>query len=694
MNGPSGPRSFLPGLLAVLAGTALLVGALRWQAPPIFCGDGWYHMRYAHILAHEGISRSFPWWQESFLRDRWADKDFLYHLLLIPFTLGDLLLGARLSTVVFASAAMGAFYAVARSLAVPLPTLWAAALLAFAPDFLFRLTFTRSWVVGLTLALAGTGAILLGRARAAGVCAALYANAHTSFHLLPCVALLHDLQRERIPEERLTVRFRTTLWTLGGMAAGLLLSPYVPNNLRLWWVQNVDVLTLSWWGPADLRLGTEFLPLDSRSLVVDNLGTFVALGGAAWLLSRAGRGSAHARTLLVMSFGWLALTLMSQRFIEFWAPFTMLLAGVAVRDHREHPRNAPAGWGVGGRPRWAPVWGWVAAALVAATLGVHNVRGVWAALSEEEEGVLAGAAQWLDAHATPGDKVFHLGWDEFPELFFFAPEQRYLVGLDPTFLYATDPERWRLWNDIATARVDDLAEPIRSTFRCRFVVAGAKYVSFLHEARRDPRFVADYEDPHASVFSLRGSGALVQRWRVTGWYPDPLRRLFDVPLGPEPGAGRAGDIPAWRETPAEIDVTAGPGFFDLDRAVSLPPRAKDACVVAQGTWASERAGPATLGLTTDDEVRLYVNGAPVLESSPYRSPAPGDPGGPPIDLGSLPRAGSHLPERVVQVLSRAGVNDVLVKTCRGGDDFGFFLRMVEPSTAPSSQEDPSTVTTP
>ena len=177
------------GLATVVAVGAAVFSSLQLARADLGCPDGYYHVRLAQILRTEGIARTFPWWQETFLRDRWADKDFLHHVLLVPFTLGDLLAGAKTAAVVFATGLAAVFHEVARRLRVPAPTALTLALLAAAPWLLSRLAFPRSFVVGIALALAGTAAILLGRARAAAAFAFLYAWAHVSWHLLPCVAM-------------------------------------------------------------------------------------------------------------------------------------------------------------------------------------------------------------------------------------------------------------------------------------------------------------------------------------------------------------------------------------------------------------------------------------------------------------------------------------------------------------------------
>jgi asparagine N-glycosylation enzyme membrane subunit Stt3 len=181
-------RLLIPGLLLVLLSAAALLWWMQGATEGLYGYDGYFHVRYAQVLRSEGISRSFPWWQETFLRDRFADKDFLYHVLLIPFTFGDLVLGGKFAAVLFGTAAMGVFYVVARKLSVPWPAILSLFLLASSTAFLYRLGFTRPLVPAVALSVAGTCAILLRREKWAFAFAAIYPHLHISFHLLPFVA--------------------------------------------------------------------------------------------------------------------------------------------------------------------------------------------------------------------------------------------------------------------------------------------------------------------------------------------------------------------------------------------------------------------------------------------------------------------------------------------------------------------------
>jgi len=102
---------------------------------------------------------------------------------------------------------------------------------------------------------------------------------------------------------------------------------------------------------------------------------------------------------------------------------------------------------------------------------------------------------------------------------------------------------------------------------------------------------------------------------------------------------------------------------------------------------------ATLAITTDDEFRVYGQrpGARLsLSLSHHRLLEP--PAGPAATLDGVSRRPRARPERTVAVVLVQGENTIQVKTCRVGEDFGFFLRVFggmgcpwTPTTRPSGE---------
>ena len=69
-------------LLGVL-GVAYL-GHLQFQTPWIPGYDGYYHIKFAQLLPSIGFSGEFPWAEQSLWARSFADKEFLFHVLVSP----------------------------------------------------------------------------------------------------------------------------------------------------------------------------------------------------------------------------------------------------------------------------------------------------------------------------------------------------------------------------------------------------------------------------------------------------------------------------------------------------------------------------------------------------------------------------------------------------------------------------------
>ncbi len=649
-SGPALPVPLWPRLLLVAATATAVLAWVQAPSDGLYGYDGPYHFAYSRWLRDNGVSRQFPWWQETFLRDRFADKDFLYHVLLIPFTYGDLQQAGKTASIVFGAGLYAAIFLALAGLGARAPTAWTLGLLAGSTTLIYRAGLLRSHVLAIAIAVLGVAAILRGRRIAAAAAAALYCLAHIGWHLLPGFALLHAA----VASVR-SRRFRTMALpaVLAGAAAGMVLNPYLPNNLRLWWVQNVQVLSAAWGGvPDDLSLGLEVRPGRPRDFAYYNAGPllFTAAGAAALLVRRAGagasagdgaspRGPSNAVLALgLATAGTLGLALASRRFVELWAPFSVLFAATSTTRALGERR-------LGRRARAAAM---TAGALLATLAGAHHVGQARRVLAQDRGLIYTACASWIRDHVAEGEIVFTTDWDEFPELFYVAPRQRYLVGLDPTFMYVTNPERWRLWRRVAEGRAGDLYTPIRETFGSSVVFADAGHEAFVERADQDPLFRLEVGHFDCSVYRLRedaaGAPPLSARWRaVSGeWAAAGPRAFVDV----ERLAGAAAD-------------------GGRTRADDRP------CATLEGEIHAARSGTAVLGLSTDDSIRIDVEGRTIFDS---------EAAGPPSldDLLERETESRGRMERRLETPLAAGSNRVTVATCRSGAAWGFHLRALPP----------------
>ena len=118
-------------------------------------------------------------------------------------------------------------------------------------------------------------------------------------------------------------------------------------------------------------------------------------------------------------------------------------------------------------------------------------------------GVYRPAIAFLGRVAAPEEQVYHSFWWAFSWLYHFRPDGRYVVGLDPIFLYRFDAELFRraLQTHRGQGRVHSA---IADDFGARWV-----FVEKLPRTRRlrarlrgDPRFQQRYGDRYAEVYEV------------------------------------------------------------------------------------------------------------------------------------------------------------------------------------------------
>ena len=59
-----------------------LIIKVQFLTPTLYGADGYQHIRLAEIIKNSGPIHEFPWAEYSIWANRFADKDFLFHLIL------------------------------------------------------------------------------------------------------------------------------------------------------------------------------------------------------------------------------------------------------------------------------------------------------------------------------------------------------------------------------------------------------------------------------------------------------------------------------------------------------------------------------------------------------------------------------------------------------------------------------------
>ncbi len=486
--------------------------------------DSFYHAQMAVRLAQHGLVTDFPWLAQTVLGDAYIDHHLLYHVLLIPFvTWLPPLAGLKLATVLFAAVAVATFHWLLRRLEVRGAWLYTGVLLVSNP-FLFRIGLAKAQALSLTVLLVLIWLVIQRRSLAAAVLSFAYVWLYGGWPLAGVVVAAYVLAgaptvlgrtaqgRLRVDGRRLRVKLRADAALVGavggGLAAGLVLSPYFSTNLVFYWHQIVEVAVVNYRNV--IGVGGEWYGYPPLELLAAASVTFLfaLVAGVLFALSWR-RQSTRTGFLAVLALLFLVLTVRSRRNVEYLVPFLILFAGAAfdrlgrVLNVRSFTREFL------GFARGSPI---VLAGLLTPLVlfPVIIVRDLAAVRSANAQGQpfdrWGPALRWLRDAAPAGAVVFHSDWDEFPQLFYHDDRQYYIVGLDPTFLYKEDPVKYDRWLQATTAKLDreELHRVVAVEFRAAFVLATlARHAGFDTLVASYPAaFVPVYRDREVAIYRV------------------------------------------------------------------------------------------------------------------------------------------------------------------------------------------------
>ena len=480
-------------VLALYAVAAALFAGILFVAPGFLGTDDYYHARIStEILEQRRLALDFQWLPLTILSpERFSDHHLLFHLYVAPFTLLGDITGAKIATLSIAAGIVVAAWALLRRLGVRYATLWALGMFAVSTPFLYRTLMIRTQ--GASVLLLILTLIVLSAHRRYWRWLIPLAFAYTwlydGFILLPIFAGFYSAaawftDRKFEP--------RPVIYALIGVALGLVINPYFPQNIAFIWDHLLAKVNID----NSVRLGSEWYPYETTDLLYNSFGALIAfaLGMLAPSL-KEGKRDRMETTLLMCAFLTLYMLMRSRRFTEYFPAFALLFSAAAwgrVDFIALLPR----------RLQWRPLTPLIGTiALVALTYNFY-MPAYFQARDSRSPDYFAGASAWLRDNAPDGAIIFQTDWDDFTRLFFYNPENVYIVGLDPTYLQLADPVMWDQWVSITRGEVDNPSSLINFVFGARYVVSDASHEAFREKAGIDPAMEVVYQDIYNTVWRI------------------------------------------------------------------------------------------------------------------------------------------------------------------------------------------------
>src|SRR5437667_7734073 len=342
------PKRALADLIkseAAVRGTDLVAGAvaigvifwwLQFSTSAICCGDfdGYYHITWAQMLwqnlrAKHFSPPSFIWLPLTTLNPGdYVDHHLLFHIILIPFTwFRDLQTGAKVAAFLFASLAVFSCYWLVVRYEVRYRLIWLLALLASSAPFLYRLNMTKAPPFAIIFLVIGTYLLFERKFWPLLPLAFVFALTYDMFVLLILAVAIWTIVIGWT-EERF--EWRPLAWVVLGSALGLVINPYFPHNLYLFYEHARVKITA---GDFATKVGNEWYPYDTREFVVNCYVALVAMLIGYLAFDGSDRRRAQKPMyFLILSTLLLLMTARWKRFAEYFPPFAILFVAFTLES--------------------------------------------------------------------------------------------------------------------------------------------------------------------------------------------------------------------------------------------------------------------------------------------------------------------------------------------------------------------------
>jgi hypothetical protein len=469
---------------------ALFLALIQFSVPDMPDNDGYYHIKLAYLMRNEGLKPLFTWIPLSILNPReFYDHHFLFHVALIPFTFGDLRIGAKLAAVLFASLAFVSTWSLLKNQRVPYAAFWALGLMAVSEAFIYRMSITRAQSLSLVVLMLGLDWLLRKKFYRLAVLAFFYVWLYDAFPLLLIFAGVFVLA-VWVMERKLDLR---PLLTIGiGTGLGLLINPYFPHNI----VFAIQHILPKLFETTSVSVGNEWYPYDTAQLLRNShLALAAFVGGALALGFNEKRMDLRTLVSFLLAGLFGVMLFQSRRFIEYFPPFALIFAAFAftpiLRVAPFRVRNLSLNLSV-----LAMILVLVPGVLMTFSAARSSMQ------SSKPYQTYAAASAWLTANTDAGVRVFQTDWDDFPRLFYYNTHNTYLIGLDPTYMLIYDADLYHQWVEITQGKVNQPSAAIKQEFGSSYVITDLRHQDFLKQAANDPGLVEMYRDGDAVVFQV------------------------------------------------------------------------------------------------------------------------------------------------------------------------------------------------
>jgi len=486
--------------------------------------DPYFHIKYAYLLRtnHLLYLIDFPWVQFTGI-DKFIDSTFIFHLLLIPFTFGNLIYSIKVLGILLSSIFFLLIYLILKKKKNRYPFFWTILLLGIAPSyFIFRGLLVRPEMLSIFLLFVFIFLTFQKKNWPYFLLGAIYILSHSSYYLLLGMAFFYVLF---LYIHQKKINYRIFLFTLFGIIVGFILIPNMElSNFYRYFtspffiIQKED-LTVSIRELNPLRYGI-FEYINSNGVIFISLFVFAIIFRIYLFLNKAGEIFIKNKakfplidTLFIISILLFVISLQGIRFIQYFVPFAFLffvfMLDIALKELHFNSVLIKKSF--------------QAFIIIFILILIFNNFTIILGIINEgyPPQLLEASSGWLKENTKRGEVVFLRNWSSFPLAFFYNHHNYYTMGFDYRATYNYNQKLFWLWQNIfedgnpcdqspdkcvksqhqfVSERARKMAEAIKNDFRSKYIlvapVVPQDHISnyFLENLEQEKYFKKVFQD--------------------------------------------------------------------------------------------------------------------------------------------------------------------------------------------------------
>jgi len=486
--------------------------------------DGFYHIRIATLMLKDGIVKEFPWLVFTDLSTFYTDHHFIYHIILSLFiNFFEPIVGVKIATTFINTSFLFIFYSFLKNQKIQHIWLYIIILLSSSP-FLFRINLTKASSLSLIILFLILFSIFKKKYKTLFALSFLYVWSYGGWPLSIIVSgtyFLSSFLSKKIQNNKgIFIIIKSSEWqpfiiTILGSVIGIVINPYFPENILFYWLQIIQIAMVNYGSNVGVGMEwygfsiTQVLIYSSEIILLLLIGGLLFFGRIAIKKYKIISEKEITKLLffLILSGFFFILTLKSKRNSEYFYPFVVIFAALFInyfwdKDVFIKIKNNIQSFF---KKRFLYIIFILYIIFMFFFAFLLNFIRIKTDLeSGHSINEYKEAMETAMQNSNYGDIIFHSDWDDWPILFYHNQYNRYIVGLDPTFLYKYNSDLYKKWRDIT--RGDFEGDPyyiIKNDFNAKVIFIANSDKKYMDKYIKDNKNYELLYEGDADVYKVK-----------------------------------------------------------------------------------------------------------------------------------------------------------------------------------------------